>query len=292
MTDEERNNLICEFFKCAKFAISPFHDYKNIAIKDLENNNEILRQKICDGYDKVIYFGSCRNVTISLYKLGIYGTEINVSINYGTSLKITYTIYDDGNIKYEIYTKSKDNNENKVVITFEKEYNLSINNTADRIIIDINKGNKQNYKSKHMRTRCYASKLEIENENYIYDETLDDNDNTYNTTYKKINTLNINENFYLKLIFKYLNNDKELNEDTYFNYALEAVLPMINKNCKDTYYSYITNIDKIIDLFEKQKIKEQEEYEKNIAKIDQSIKELKNISMLKDNVRKRKLTKD
>ena len=51
---------------------------------------------------------------------------------------------------------------------------------------------------------------------------------------------------------------------------------MLDNNCKETYYSYITNIDKIINLFEKQKEKEKEEYEKNI-------------SMLKDNVRKRKI---
>ena len=289
MTDEKRNNLIYNFLKCAKFTTLSFHDYKDFEIKDLENNNEILKQKICDGYDKVIYFGSHRNVTISLYKLGIYGSETNISINYGTTLKLTYTIYDDGNIKYEIITKSKENNENKVLITFEKEYTPNINNTADRIIIDINKGNKQNYKIKHMRTKCYASNLEVEKESYIYDETLEDNNTTYNTAYKKIKTSNINENFYLKLIFKYLNNDKELSEDLNFNYALNFILPMLDNNCKETYYSYITNIDKIINLFEKQKEKEKEEYEKTIAKIDNSINELKNISMLKDNVRKRKI---
>ena len=48
---------------------------------------------------------------------------------------------------------------------------------------------------------------------------------------------------YQQLMYTY---DKELNEDTYFNYALETVLPMINKNCKDTYYSYITPCNDII----------------------------------------------
>lgn len=252
----------------AGFSVKNANDYQNIEIRDLRNNGELLKKDSYDFSTDIFRGSNDREIILSFG--GMDPTRKFISINNGNGLIITQS-FRSNNCEYGLQTTLNDGTKTKVEFR-PNVSGFSRNIGGMKVVVSQQKNEEENSNREHFIIQHKLFETQIEKSIGNEEET----------DYKTVDVENCNIELYINAIMDFLNGVEFTANNSKIQEGFKILLPLISENLENIFVSYRENLEKFIQLLEESKIKaEEEENQLEVARINNDIERLRNLSQSK-----------
>lgn len=257
-----------DMLESAGFSVINANDYQNMEIRDLNNDNELLRRSQYNEISDVFRGSNGREVIVFLSP---FSNEKMISINFGDGLVLTQHQKIDTECEYQIQVTSNDGEKNVVLlntfvtnpVTADTVGGMSVGLKDDEF-----EGMSLDIPSLHISQKCLGTKINCGNNQNFYDIE------------------NCNTELYINAIVDYFNNIEFIANNGNFQKGFKVLLSTIVNDIDKIFKSHRENIDEFIQYFDTLKSRTVEEYQDRINEYDSRIDRLKNLAQAQHRMKK------
>ena len=250
----------------AGFSVTNADDYQNIEIRDLKNNNELLQKNAFNALSEMFRGSSDRFIWFITEGIQIY---------CGNGLFINKYLRRDEKTEYRIQATLSDRTTGLIELSVSSSKLPVRNNGIIKVRLSQRNRENQILFSKNLLIRHSVLDTSIDTFSEFTGEKS-------NMTFS-IESCHVD--LYINTIMSFFNDTQLISDNPKLKEGSNIVLSSIREDIDKIFANHRANIEKYIEILEKDKVEVTKEYQAKINGIDSNIERLRNLSQTQNKVK-------